>query len=115
MCQHHHCRQHIQVYTPPSVGFDAGPQPTTAPDTRIDFSSVSPNVVSWNWTFIVGVADATSFEPNPTYTFPMGNGGIYPVTLAVVDTNGCQSQVTRNVEIFDFFNVFIPNSLHAEQ
>ena len=51
-----------------------------------------------------------SFEPNPTYTFPMGNGGIYPVTLSVVDTNGCQSAVTREVEIFDFFNVFIPNS-----
>ena len=40
----------------------------------------------------------------------MGQGGIYPVTLAVVDTNGCESQVTRNIEIFDFFNVFIPNS-----
>ena len=102
---------YIQVYTPPSVGFDAGPQPTTAPDTRIDFeSSVSPNVVEWNWTFILGVAAAVSNEPNPTYTFPMGQGGIYPVTLAVVDTNGCESQVTRNVEIFDFFNVFIPNA-----
>ena len=102
---------YIQVYTPPSVGFDAGPQPTTAPDTRIDFeSSVSPNVVEWNWTFIFGVVDAVSNEPDPTYTFPMGQGGIYPVTLAVVDTNGCESQVTRNVEIFDFFNVFIPNA-----
>ena len=51
-----------------------------------------------------------SFEPDPTYTFPLGNGGIYPVTLTVIDTNGCQSAVTREVEIFDFFNVFIPNS-----
>lgn len=102
---------YIQVYTPPSVGFDAGPQPTTAPDTKIDFtSSVSPNVVQWNWSFIIGQLDAVSFEPNPTYTFPMGQGGIYPVTLAVLDTNGCESQVTRNIEIFDFFNVFIPNS-----
>ena len=101
----------IQIFTPPSVYFDAGPQPTTAPDTRIDFtSSVSPNVVQWDWTFILGNPEATSFEPNPTYTFPMGQGGIYPVTLAVLDTNGCESQVTRNVEIFDFFNVFIPNS-----
>ena len=102
---------YIQVYTPPSVGFDAGPQPTTAPDTKIDFaSSVSPNVVQWNWSFIIGQLDAVSFEPNPTYTFPMGQGGIYPVTLAVLDTNGCESQITRNIEIFDFFNVFIPNS-----
>ena len=102
---------YIQIYSAPSVGFDAGPQPTTAPETRIDFtSSVSPNVVQWDWTFIIGDPEATSFEPNPTYTFPMGQGGIYPVTLAVLDTNGCESQVTRNVEIFDFFNVFIPNS-----
>ena len=102
---------YIQIFTPPSVGFDAGPQPTTAPDTRIDFnSSVSPNVVNWNWSFIPGDLEAVSFEPDPTFTFPMGNGGIYPVTLTVVDTNGCQSAVTREVEIFDFFNVFIPNS-----
>ncbi len=101
----------IQIYTPPSVGFDAGPQPTTAPETRIEFeSAVSPNVIAWDWTFIIGVEDAVSNEPDPTFTFPMGQGGIYPVTLAVVDTNGCESQVTRNVEIFDFFNVFIPNA-----
>ena len=102
---------YIQIFTPPSVGFDAGPHPTTAPDTRIDFnSSVSSNVVNWNWSFIPGDAEAVSFEPDPTFTFPMGNGGIYPVTLTVIDTNGCQSAVTREVEIFDFFNVFIPNS-----
>ncbi len=102
---------YIQIFTPPAVGFDAGPQPTTAPDTRIDFtSSVSPNVIQWDWTFIPGNEEAVSSEPNPTFTFPMGNGGLYPVTLSVVDTNGCQSAVTREVEIFDFFNVFIPNS-----
>ena len=60
--------------------------------------------------FIPGNEEAVSFEPNPIFTFPMGNGGIYPVTLSVIDTNGCQSAVTREVEIFDFFNVFIPNS-----
>ncbi len=102
---------YIQIFTPPSVGFDAGPQPTTAPDTRIDFtSSVSPNVNQWEWVFIPGNEEAVSVEPNPIFTFPMGNGGIYPVTLSVIDTNGCQSAVTREVEIFDFFNVFIPNS-----
>ena len=102
---------YIQIFSPPSVGFDAGPQPTTAPDTRIDFtSSVSPNVIEWNWNFIPGNLEAVSYEPNPTFTFPMGNGGLYPVTLTVLDTNGCQSAVTREVEIFDFFNVFIPNS-----
>lgn len=102
---------YIQVFTPPSVGFEAGPQPTTAPDCRIDFaSSVSPNVTDWSWNFIPGNLEAVSTEPNPTYTFPLGNGGIYPVTLEVTDTNGCQSAVTREVVIFDFFNVFIPNS-----
>jgi gliding motility-associated-like protein len=102
---------YIQIFSPPSVGFTAGPQPTTAPETRIDFeSSVSPTVVDWHWVFLPSVLDAVSFEPNPTYTFPMGNGGIYPVTLAVTDTNGCESQVTRNVEIYDFFNVYIPSA-----
>lgn len=102
---------YIQIFSSPTIGFTAGPQPTTAPDTRIDFeSTVSPNVVEWEWSFIFGDPEAVSVEPNPTYTFPMGNGGIYPVTLSVVDTNGCDAQLTREVEIFDFFNVFIPNS-----
>jgi len=102
---------YIQIFSPPSVGFTAGPQPTTAPDTRIDFDSdVSPTVTDWSWVFLPNVPEAVSSEPNPTYTFPMGNGGIYPVTLAVTDTNGCESQVTRNVEIFDFFNVYIPSA-----
>lgn len=102
---------YIQIFAPPSVAFTAGPQPTTAPDTRIDFeSTVSSNVVDWSWVFDFGNPDAVSSEPNPTYTYPMALGGIYAVTLAVTDTNGCASQVTRNVEIYDFFNVYIPSS-----
>ena len=87
-----------------------GPSPLQHRIPGLISISVSSNVVNWNWSFIPGVTEAVSFEPDPTYTFPMGNGGIYPVTLTVVDTNGCQSAVTREVEIFDFFNVFIPNS-----
>ena len=54
--------------------------------------------------------DATSTEPNPVYTFPMGNGGSYPVTLMVTDTNGCESMATRVIDIDDFFNIYIPSA-----
>ena len=102
---------YIQIYAPPQVGFTAGPQPTTAPDTRIEFESdVSSNVVEWLWTFLPLDPEATSTEPNPVYTFPMGNGGSYPVTLMVTDTNGCESMATRVIDIDDFFNIYIPSA-----
>jgi len=46
---------------------------------------------SWNFGF------TTSNLTNPTITFP--GGGVYPVTLTVFNTNGCQATITHNVTI----------------
>lgn len=101
----------IQIFVPPSVGFTASPQPATAPDTEIEFESVnSSNVVGWFWQFDTVADLGISSQADPTFTFPIDRGGLYPVTLVVTDENGCSNQVTRYVEIFDLYNLFIPTS-----
>ena len=101
----------IEIFTPPNVGFTASPQPATAPDTEIEFESVnSSNVVQWYWQFDTVADLGVSMMENPTFNFPIDRGGLYPVTLVVTDENGCSNQVTRYVEIFDLYNLFIPTS-----
>jgi gliding motility-associated-like protein len=102
---------YINVYPLPMVGFYANPQPTTVPNTTIAFDGLqSDNVVSWLWTF-------NSFNPlgfaiveDPVFIFPYDRGGFYPVKLEVEDIFGCTNQITREIEIRDLFNLFIPTS-----
>lgn len=102
---------YISMFPRPMVGFVASPQPTTVPETSIDFEAVnSPDVVTWNWIFGMNGELGGSVEPNPTFVFPIDQGGLYPVTLEVIDENNCSNQVTRVIEIFDLFNVFIPTA-----
>lgn len=102
---------YINVYPNPDVGFLPTPQPTRAPDTEITFAGQSEaNVVEWHWTFNSIDPLGESFEQSPTFQFPPGQGGNYPVKLEVTDANGCTNEVTRLIEIKDMFNLFIPNS-----
>jgi gliding motility-associated-like protein len=102
---------YITVYSNPTAGYHASPQPTTAPETTIDFFDYSlGSVVEWYWTFDSINNLGESFEQNPRFEFPIDHGGLYPVTLMVTDANGCVDRVTRWIEIHDIFNVFIPNT-----
>lgn len=56
----------------------------------------SGGLADWSWTFGVG-GDTTSFQ-NPTHIFP--SPGEYLVKLEVVDENGCEAVVFRQVPYF---------------
>lgn len=102
---------YINVYPLPEVGFYANPQPARVPNTTITFDGVqSDNVVSWLWTFNTFSPLGFAIEEDPVYTFPYDVGGFYPVTLEVVDVFGCTNSVTREIEIRDMFNLYIPTS-----
>lgn len=102
---------YISVYPIPQVGFFAGPQPTRAPDTEITFDGYSnANVVEWFWTFNTFNPLGYSFEQDPTFQFPVADGGIYPVQLQITDSHGCVNVVNRQIEIQGMFNLFIPTS-----
>ena len=102
---------YISIYPLPDVGFLANPQPTRVPHTTITFDGVqSENVVSWLWTFNTFNPLGFAIEEDPVFTFPYDVGGFYPVTLEVEDVFGCTNAVTREIEIRDIFNLYIPSS-----
>ncbi len=102
---------YINIYPLPMVGFYANPQPTTVPNTTITFDGLqSDNVVSWLWTFNSYNPLGFAIVEDPVFTFPYDRGGFYPVKLEVEDIFGCTNQVTREIEIRDLFNLFIPTS-----
>ncbi len=101
----------VNITPQPQPSFSATPQPADLYNTNITFTDQSGNnVVQWDWQFDPANALGASTEPNPSFTFPPGQPGTYPVTLTVVDINGCVGEVTRTVLIRDDFNVFVPNA-----
>jgi gliding motility-associated-like protein len=107
---------YISVFDNPIAGFTATPQPTRAPDTEIEFYNTSfGNIVEYFWVFDEDYELGTSTEQNPIFEFPIGVGGLYPVTLTVTDVNGCTDMATRIIDIDDFFNFYIPNSFTPNQ
>ena len=67
-------------------------------------------MVSWLWTFNSYNPLGFAIVEDPVFTFPYDRGGFYPVKLEVEDIFGCTNQVTREIEIRDLFNLFIPTS-----
>ncbi len=61
-----------------------------------DMSASSFGIQSWSWDFDNdGNEDANT--QNPTYTFP--SFGTYPVSLSVIDNNGCTHDTIKNVYV----------------
>jgi gliding motility-associated-like protein len=97
-------------YNPPIAGFDPDPQPTDATQTEIFFSDESiGDIVEYQWLFGYPILGASTLS-NPTFTFPLGVGNEYPVTLNVTDIHGCTDQVSGIVDINDIFQVYVPNT-----
>ncbi|MBN3583007.1 gliding motility-associated C-terminal domain-containing protein [Algoriphagus aestuarii] len=63
------------------------------------------NAIIWNWDFGDG---SSSSVQNPTHTFQ--NKGVYTVTLSTIDNIGCMSEFQMQVQVFDDYNVMIPNA-----
>ncbi|MEX2594400.1 MAG: PKD domain-containing protein [Anditalea sp.] len=65
-------------------------------------------ISSYFWDFGDG---NTSFEENPKHTYLLE--GEHEITLTVTDIYGCETQMKKNIQIFDYYlvipNVFTPN------
>jgi gliding motility-associated-like protein len=59
-----------------------------------DQSSPAGTMTSWNWNF--GNATSTAQNPNNAFT----DKGIYSVTLAVIDNNGCADTAKKDVIVY---------------
>ncbi|TVP53211.1 MAG: PKD domain-containing protein [Mongoliibacter sp.] len=65
----------------------------------------SGEVVIWNWDFGDG---SGSSQQNPVHQFQ--EKGTYTIRLTTIDVNGCQSEFTRVVEVFDDYLIEIPTA-----
>jgi len=102
---------YITVFNNPTAGYTATPQPTTMPDTEISFFDYSiGDIVEYSWVFDTLNYQGTSTDKDPVFEFPMSQGGYYPVTLSIIDSNGCKDQLTRYIQVNDLLNIFVPNS-----
>ncbi|SHO64493.1 PKD domain-containing protein [Algoriphagus zhangzhouensis] len=72
----------------------------------VQFNDLSlGDVVIWNWDFGDG---GQSSEQNPIHQYQ--RKGSYTVTLTTIDSIGCMSEYQIQVEVFDDYNVIIPNA-----
>ncbi|MCX6278758.1 MAG: PKD domain-containing protein, partial [Bacteroidetes bacterium] len=88
----------IEVSYPPQANWDFDrpncfPNPTEFRDISMAQGSIS--IVSWDWNFGDGTPHSTLKDPVHSYLLE----GTYPVTLTVVNANGCENYITK-----PFFN-----------
>jgi len=100
--------QFFDVFPTPVADFTASPQPTTILDSVIYFTDHShDSIVAWSWNF-GDLAGATSVLQNPHYAYP--DTGCFPVTLMVVNKDGCKASVEHPICIEPIFTFYAPNT-----
>lgn len=101
----------LTSFDPPQAGYIADPQPTDANNTVINFTDQSlGNIGTYDWIFNIANPLGTSSAQNPTFTFPQGEGGEYPVRLTVTDINGCTDFIEGTIIIRNIFQYYLPNT-----
>ncbi len=88
----------VEVLQPPTASFTPditeGCQPLTINFTDASVPSTSP-ILAWFYDFGDGTI---GMGPNATHTF--NSGGIWPITLTILDVNGCSDDTVINIEVF---------------
>jgi serine protease len=82
----------ITVIPSPVASFTA--ETSGVSHNPINFTDESTEAISWLWQFGDG---ASSSQQNPVYQYT--KGGDYTVTLTVTSANGCQSSITKPIDI----------------
>ncbi|MFO0355792.1 MAG: PKD domain-containing protein, partial [Sphingobacteriaceae bacterium] len=86
----------VMVNPKPNAEFGMTNNPTVAqePVYYSDFSTPNGSIVTWLWNF---GDEATGSGQSPTHSYQ--NGGLYYVTLTVVDNAGCTDTVRKSIEV----------------
>ncbi len=100
----------IEVLPSPVADYNFSKNPTTIFETAIKMQDKSSyDVVSWNWDS-PGSVPSSSTEESPTFMFPDGTVGLYPVTLAVETARGCVDTVTYLLNVIEDILFYAPNA-----
>jgi serine protease len=82
----------VTVLPSPLASFTA--EASGVSHSPINFTDESTGPISWMWQFGDG---ASSTQQNPVYQYT--KGGDYTVTLTVTSANGCQSSISKPIDI----------------
>lgn len=100
----------VEVMPNPVADFTFSANPATIFETAILMQDRSSfDVVEWEWSS-PGSSPSYSYSENPTFMFPEGEVGQYPVTLTVTTDNGCTDTVTYIMNIVPAILFYAPNT-----
>jgi gliding motility-associated-like protein len=94
----------------PTAQFNISPNPTTFFEVTVMVQDQSySNIVDW-WWYAPDATPTLSITNNPTFTFPEGIVGQYPIYLVVTDNLGCTDTTSRILTVLSDVLSFIPNT-----
>lgn len=94
----------------PTASFTTSANPATLFETSIQMQNNSSNgVVDWQWSS-PGASPSMSSQENPTFKYPEGVVGDYPIQLIVTTAEGCIDTVNSVINIVSDIIFFAPNA-----
>lgn len=100
----------ITVKPTPTADFFFSNNPATIFETVVTMQDRSSfDVISWHWDSPYSNPTSSQIE-NPTFMFPDGVEGQYPVTLAVETELGCVDTITLNFNVVNDILFYAPNA-----
>ena len=100
----------INVLASPEASWSFSSNPSTFFETNITMQDKSSfDVIDWQWSSPYSTPTSSSQE-NPTFQFPDGVVGDYPITLIVRNEFGCIDTTTQILSIVSDILFFAPNA-----
>ncbi len=100
----------IEVVPTPTADFNISNNPATIFETTVFMQDKSSNdVVNWMWSSPDSYPSSSNLKA-PTFTFPEGETGTYPITLVVETEKGCMDTVTYTFNVVEDILFYAPNS-----
>jgi gliding motility-associated-like protein len=100
----------VIAYPVPVADFNYTPDPASILDPTVTFLNATSGVEITNYSWNFGDSLNTSIDTTTTPQHTYLHVGSYPVTLIVLDANGCSDTVVKMVIIEQDFALFVPNS-----
>ena len=98
----------VTVNPNPFVDFDWLNTDLSTNNPTTEFDNLSIGAVDYVWFF--GEGSSYSYEFEPFYTFPNQEGGGYYVTLTGTSEFGCESEITKYIEVGHDYSIYVPNA-----
>ncbi len=101
---------HVCVYPVPLAAFTYGPTELTIYQSTTQFVNLSMGATDYIWDFNINGELQSTDEEHPSFSFPLGVVGFYPVTLYAISEDGCVDSTTIVINIEADVLLYVPNT-----